>query len=87
MLQKIDTYTIPEWALPALINGDYTGLSDVEECAIEEFLTGFWDFEGLVFIDGNTKFFSWSNDIDQFGAECFEVSIHGHLVEKGVSHA
>jgi hypothetical protein len=83
MLKKIGDYIIPEWALPALINGDNSGLTDKEESALDEFLMQFEGFEGLVFVDSDTRFFCWTNDVDGLGAECFTVSIHGHTIKEG----
>ena len=31
LLDTLPSYTIAEWALPALINGDYTGILDPED--------------------------------------------------------
>lgn len=48
---KTIEYTIAEYYLPALINGDYTGLSDEAEYDLEMFLakvnlpTGHWSQE------------------------------------------
>jgi hypothetical protein len=39
--EVLGTYQVPAWALPALINGDYSGLSDSEEQSIEDFASDF----------------------------------------------
>jgi hypothetical protein len=83
MLKKIGDYIIPEWALPALINGDTSGLTGTEENNLECFINDLGDWENLVFVDKGEKFFSWRNDIDGLGAECFEVTIYGHPVQEG----
>ena len=32
IVDTLPSYMVAEWALPALINGDYTGLSDHDSC-------------------------------------------------------
>ena len=83
MIQEINTYTIPAWALPALINGDTSGLTGGEEYALECFINDLGEWENLVFVDKGEPFFSWSNDVDGLGAECFEVTIYGHPAQEG----
>lgn len=81
MLTEIDTVKIPIWALPALINGDYSGLTDLEENLIEDFLRVYDDYEGLVFEPDHESYFAMTNDVIFQGGEVYDVTIYGHLVE------
>ena len=73
-------YTIPEWALCALINDDKSGLSDQDCLDLEEFLKtipgkGHWsydcDFEA---------YFSWSNDVNNLGGNVVDM-IWNEIIE------
>lgn len=37
-LKEMGTYDIPEWAIPAMVNGDYEGLTEEETATLNEFL-------------------------------------------------
>ena len=91
--EVLGTYQVPAWALPALINGDYSGLSDSEEQSIEEFASDFneacncgdelpahWFLVGLIFnpID-DTPYFSSRNAIDGLGGEVYDVEVVGNF--------
>lgn len=87
--QVIGTYTIPAWALPALINGDYSGLSDSEEQAVQEFESGFLEdsrlgdelesLSGLIYnLIDETPYFSNSNAIDGLGGDVYDVEVVGN---------
>ena len=64
-------YTVPEWALSALFNGDTSGLEDEDEAAIAAFLKseklleqqGHWSYDS----ENNEPYFSRSNDIHNLG--------------------
>lgn len=57
-------HTIPTWAVCAIVNGDYSGLTDEEEKAINDFLENEGNPE-LSMIDGHSdEYYSRSNDID-----------------------
>jgi hypothetical protein len=91
--EVLGTYQVPAWALPALINGDYSGLSDSEEQSIEEFASDFneacncgdelpahWSLAGLIFnpID-DAPYFSSRNAIDGLGGEVYDVEVVGNF--------
>ena len=87
--QVIGTYKIPAWALPALINGDYSGLSEPEEQAIKDFESefveacredGFEPLVGLIYnpIDETPYFSNW-NAIDGLGGDVYEVEVIGNF--------
>ena len=60
-------YTLPAWALPAIVNGDTSGLTDQEEAALDAFLeevaasfgVGHWAPAD----EEPEEYFRWSNDI------------------------
>ena len=86
MIKHIDDVQIPEYLLPALINGDTTGLSGTEENDLEVFLLDYQDYDGLVFVDKGEPYFAWSNPVNGLGCTVIDVSIYGHEIE-GASHA
>ena len=78
MIQELDTLKLPAWALPALINGDTSGLTGNEEYMLEVFLLDYEDWEGLIFDCEEESYFSWTNDIDNKGGEVYDVTLYGH---------
>jgi uncharacterized protein (DUF3820 family) len=86
MLKKIDTYTVPEWALPYLIYGETDDLSGTEENDLEQFIMQFDDYEGLVFVDKGESYFNWTNDVNGVAGTVIDVTIYGHEIE-GANHA
>lgn len=66
---------IPTWALNALVNNDYTGLSEREESQIESFLWGIrttCDSLNCTYILGfsDEEYFTWN---PEFGLACTAV--------------
>lgn len=79
MGEKVE-FDVPEWALPALINGDFSGLDDDEEQKLEKFISHVSDFYGNVnfYMDDEekaSKGFKHKNDIDNLGSKVFEVFV------------
>jgi len=72
-------FIIPEWALCAIVNDDYTGLTEEETGKINKFL------ESLFKAYGNNNLFDRldstedelgfcrSNDIDNLGTNCYRM--------------
>ena len=66
------TYTLPTWALPALFNGDVSGLTDEEVKQIDDLEraarrahgVGHWSYN-----PEDEPYFSWHNDLDNLGAD------------------
>ena len=69
---KTDTYTLPAYWAPALINGDYSGLTDEEAAEIDQWLTD--QPEGWAVDVSEETFFAWSNDANNMGADCAEFT-------------
>lgn len=67
---KTEVYTLPEHWAPALINGDFSGLSDSEEQEIKEFCEG----KGSCLNCSEESFFKWRNDANNLGANCLEFT-------------
>lgn len=78
--KEILDFKIPEWALSALVNDDYSGLSEEDEAKIKKFR------EQTAEKYGNASFypageededysygFCWRNDIDNLGSNCFKL--------------
>lgn len=72
-------YKIPTWALPALINGDYSGLTDEEEDMLIRFekqvirdagKPGHWG------VDDDEPYFSRNNDINRGGGDVVDAKYY-----------
>jgi len=78
-MELID-YKIPNWALCALINGDYDGLTDEDMTKIETFVSEVVaKFGNANFMLGNESDelgFCHYNDIDNLGADCSRLYIN-----------
>ena len=81
MLEEIDTVKIPVWAIAYLEYGEADDLSDHEVSLIEDFLSGYNDYENLVFDYQGEAYFSHDNDVDGLGGDVIDVTIHGHPIE------
>ncbi len=67
---EIYDFIIPEYALCAIVNGDYEGLTGTEVSKVEYFIKQYGD---TCSINGES-FFSWHNDIDgNLGATCYDM--------------
>lgn len=70
-------YTVPEWALSALFNGDTSGLEEDDEAAIAAFLEseklfeerGHWSYDS----EKNEPYFSHTNDIHNLGDNVVDI--------------
>ena len=70
---KTDTYTLPAFWAGALINGDYTGLTDAEETEIDQWLSDNVAAGWAVDVSEET-FFAYRNDANNMGADCAEFT-------------
>lgn len=78
---------VPDWALPALVNGDYEGLDDEEIRDVQAFEKNFEPngpcplANGLnagdccVPLDGKTPSFYSKNDLNGKGADCYKFAL------------
>jgi hypothetical protein len=77
----LNEYIVPDWAMSALINGDYSGLSDEYEQKLEMFIKEVITQNGnanfmLGDVDGKDDLgFKHSNDIDNLGSNAYRVYI------------
>lgn len=66
-------HTVGEWALPAIINEDYTGLDDGDECLLVDWME--WAQDDYTDSDGNTWVFShWGSVSNQNEFTCDEIT-------------
>jgi hypothetical protein len=83
-------YDIPEWAITALINGDYSGLEDEDEQKLNQFIQKVTNQFGnahfmLGDIDGEDNLgFRHTNDIDNLGNNVYRLYIRPSKVSKPV---
>lgn len=74
-------YLVPEWSLSALVNGDFSGLSDEDEAKIEKFIKEVTSHYGNAhFIVGDLEGednlgFKYRNDIDNLGSNVYRLYI------------
>ena len=77
-MTKKETYVIPEFALPYMVNGDKDNLTDTEILEIDRFLSvirkGYKD--NVIGHISESAYFHWRNDIfGMIGANCYDVEI------------
>lgn len=69
-------YTIPNWALSALINGDATSLTDEEEEILNDFTDAVISEHGhAIFVYIGDVGLVHRNDMDNLAGECSECSL------------
>lgn len=70
---KLVEYTLPVYYASALVNGDYSGMSDEEETELNNFLKEKVEQYGAFYCvqaDVEDVSFRWSNDMNNLGADC-----------------
>lgn len=70
--EKIE-FTLPNWALSALVNGDFSGLNEEDESKIIHFTGGVinkWGNAHFIVNETNDRGFLQRNDIDSLGSDC-----------------
>jgi len=71
MAHEQTTYRIPSHYLVALINDDYTGLTDEDEKELNEWLERVQP--GHATCPDGEPFFAYRNDINSLGDDCYDV--------------
>lgn len=72
--RKTYEFTVPEWAISALVNGDYTGLSNKEEKMLDQFLRDLPGRQGHWSMDDDEAYFSRTNDVDGMSGNVLDVT-------------
>lgn len=70
-------YVVPEYAVSAIVNGDYSGLTDEEETAVNNFIAGVVADNGVGCwgMDSDAEpYFIQYNDIDHYGSEVYDMT-------------
>jgi len=86
-------YEVPEWAIPALIDGDYSGLSDEDEKKIKRFTQRVVSEVGnanfmLGDMDGDDDLgFRRSNQIDNLGSNVFRLYVRKDSLDESTTSA
>lgn len=76
-MRKLDLveYTLPNWALSALINSDSSGLTGNEEKILNKFVKeNLKEYRIFFAIDAKDLGFCSHNDIDNYAGDCSLVS-------------
>ena len=80
--RKYVEYTLPTYAVYAIIYGDYTGLSDSEEKQIKDFLMGEREKFNTkaLYVCGPTEeaYFAHHNDLNGLGGNVYDVKVYIH---------
>ena len=87
MLQLIDTYSIPSYALSYLVNGDASGIEDSDQDEIDNWLnTELAEYESIVYDMADDAEPSFTSQ-PAFGlpVDCIECKVHGHPASVGDS--
>ena len=84
MLRELETVVIPQWALVAIVNDDYSGLSDEDEALIEAWLEAKAKKHGSLYASdihieaSDYTNFYYANDLTDVGDDCVEVRLFAH---------
>lgn len=70
---KLETFTVPVWSIPVLINGDYSGLNDSDIENIDQFISEN-NITGI-FGEISESYFAHKNDIHNLGDDVVDVEI------------
>ena len=77
MLRDLETALIPQWAVTAIVNDDYTGLTDDDEALIEAWLESKYTEHGtdeIILVKASDYAdFAYSNDMTDMGDDCIKV--------------
>jgi hypothetical protein len=91
MDENLIEYNIPEWAIPALINGDYSGLSDEDKKKIDSFTQRVVSEVGnanfmLGDMDGEDKLgFTRDNAIDNLGSNVYRLYVRKNSLQESTA--
>ncbi len=74
---NVETFVVPTWAMPAIINNDFSGLEPGDEAKIRRFLQeteaalghGHFSYDPEAYC----TFFSRNNDVHSLSDECLSV--------------
>ena len=77
MLRDLETALIPEWAVVAIINNDYSGLNSDDELLIESWLESKYSEHGtdeIILVKASEYAdFCYANDMTDTGDDCVRV--------------
>lgn len=79
----IDTYKIPDFFLPLIVNGDSQGLTNEELKALqlwEEKLTKNSNYSHIIIDcpdENNEAYFTWRPDIINLGCNVYDLKVYG----------
>lgn len=69
---KTGIYTLPAHWASALINCDYSGMSDAEVKELNDWME--YAKPGYCIDCGEESFFTWRNDVNNLGGDCLEFT-------------
>lgn len=88
MFARFENYRLPEWALPYLINGDDSGLTDEEIQEVDQYIQSQLTRAGVNYFDvslpeGSEPFFSHNNDIKNQGGTVYDCKVLVEILKPG----
>lgn len=85
MLVELDTYLVPEWALPAIINGDTSGLSDEDEQLITQWEMRLGATGPLVYDIADEESQFTSRPAFGLACNCYNVRVYHYVMSNSMS--
>ena len=80
MLHDLETVVIPQWAVTAILNNDYSALSDDDEALIEAWLEAKAEKHGMgdiqLNVGGECPEFYYENDLTDEGDYCVKATLY-----------
>ena len=77
---ELETVVIPQWAVAAIVNNDYSGLDDDDRALIEAWLEAKAEKHGMgdIDADGGSECpqFYYANDLTDIGDYCVKVTLY-----------
>ena len=82
MLHELETVVIPQWTVAAIVNNDYSGLTDDDRALIAAWLEAKEREHGMgdIHADGGSECpeLYHTNDMTGTGDYCVKVTLYGH---------
>ena len=78
MSLQTEVYTLPAWVVTALVNDDFSGLSDHEERQVELFINNELQRHKRFFVlapNASEPEFMTTNDFDGLAGDCYRVEV------------
>lgn len=75
-METLTTYRIPAYYACALVNDDWTGLTDGDEKELRDWLER--EQPGYCCSPDDNAYFAHTNDINKLGSDCYDITFIKH---------